>query len=488
MPGHPNNWGFTANIRPGLAYSVARGKILGGSTTLNGTYFIRARKEDFDRWSAAGCPEWSYEKMLPFWKKLETDLTYGETEIHGGSGPVKIFRNDGSNYHPLVKSFQEAALELGYGIEKDKNAQTEAPGVGPLPRNAVDGVRLNTGMTYINPARERDNFTVRGDTFVRKVIFEGTRAVALEVESKHGDVQRIDAGEIILSAGAVKTPHILMLSGVGPAEQLETLDIPVIKYAPGVGKDFSDHPDIAFAWMSKRKVGNLDTGFENLLNWKAKEHGYEGGDLEILFSDETTQRQVIGNNPLPMMMRSALHPFRMLKAFKGMDIGRTLKQGKSMPAMFFATAIQHEESKGQLRIISADPHVNPEINYNYLQDERDLVRMREVMRTSAALLKTKAMKPWFKKYAEIDDATLADDTKLNDWMLDHLGTAIHMCATAKMGNEAEGAVVDQYGKVYGVEGLRVADTSILPSAPLRGPAATAHLIGEVVADFIRTRR
>ncbi|MFT4215466.1 MAG: GMC family oxidoreductase N-terminal domain-containing protein [Microbacterium sp.] len=485
MPGHPNNWGFLANIRPGFAYSIARGKILGGSSTLNGAYFIRARKEDHDRWEAAGLSEWSYEKTLPFWKQLETDLTYGETAVHGGSGPVKIFRNDETTMHPLAKALQDAAVELGFPLDEDKDDQTGTPGIGPLPRNAVDGVRLNTGITYVNPARHRKNLTVRGDSFVRRVLFEGTRAVAVEVETS-GKVQRIEAGEIVLSAGAIKSPHILLLSGIGPIADLRAAGIPVVKNAPRVGKGFSDHPDIAFAWMSKKNTGKQSAGFQNLLNWKAAEHGYDGGDLELLFSIETTQMQVMGPSMLPVMLRSIRHPLKMLSSFKGMDIARTMKQGKAMPAMFFATAIQHEESRGEIRITSSNPRKNPQIDYNYLQDERDLVRMREVMRTSAAILKTKAMEPWFDRYAEITDEILADDAKLDEWMLDHLGTAIHMCGSAQAGREEDGAVVDQYGRVYGVEGLRVADTSILPDAPLRGPAASAHLVGELVAHFIRT--
>ncbi|MFT4122355.1 MAG: GMC family oxidoreductase N-terminal domain-containing protein [Microbacteriaceae bacterium] len=486
MPGHPNNWGFIANIRPGFAYSIARGKILGGSSTLNGAYFIRARREDHDRWEAAGLTEWSYEKALPFWKQLETDLTYGETDLHGGSGPVRIFRNDATNMHPLAKALEEAALELGFPHDEDKDDQTSPPGVGPLPRNAVDGTRLNTGITYVNPARHRKNLTVRGDTFVRRVLFEGSRAVAVEVESGAGDVQRIDAGEIVLSAGAIKSPHLLLLSGIGPAEELRAAGIPVVKDAPKVGKDFSDHPDIPFAWKSKRKTGKQAEGFQNLLNWKAKEHGYDGGDLEILFSIETTQMQIMGPSMQPTVRRALRHPIRLLQSFKGMDIRRTIKQGAAMQSMFFATAIQHEESRGQMRILSDDPHRTPQIDYNYLTDERDLIRMREVIRTSAAILKTTAMKPWFKGFTEIDETTLADDAKLDAWLLAHLSTAIHLCGSARAGREEDGAVVDQYGRVYGVQGLRVADTSILPDAPLRGPAASAHLVGELVAHFIRT--
>lgn len=148
MPGHPNNWGFVANLTPDLPYSVARGKILGGSTSTNGTYYIRARKANFDRWVAMGNTEWSYEKVLPFYKKQEKDMLFGETDIHGGNGPTLVF-TETENTHPITRAFVEACMELGFVNEQDKNAEGK-PGVGLMPTNAVNGVRLNTGITYIN--------------------------------------------------------------------------------------------------------------------------------------------------------------------------------------------------------------------------------------------------------------------------------------------------------------------------------------------------
>ena len=175
LPSHPDNWAFVANLTPDLPYSVARGKILGGSTTLNGTYYVRARKEDFGSWVARGNPEWSYEKVLPFYKKAEKDLFYGETAVHGGSGPVPIARTQPEDYQPLARAFAAAFAELGFRAEPDKNGE-QPPGYGPVPRNAVDGVRINTGIAYINPHRQRPNLTIRGNTLARKVVFDGTRA------------------------------------------------------------------------------------------------------------------------------------------------------------------------------------------------------------------------------------------------------------------------------------------------------------------------
>jgi len=449
QPGHPANWAFPAELRPGRDWLVARGRILGGSTALNGSYFIRARPEDHARWAAAGLDEWSYERLLPFWKAIETDLDYGETELHGGSGPVPVTRSGGA--HPLARAFEEACAQLGFAAEPDKNAGGE-PGYGPVPRNSLHGRRLNSGLLWINPVRDRPNLEVRGGSLVRRVLVEEGRAVGVEVETADG-ISRVEAGEVVLSAGAVKSPHLLLLSGIGPARELEALGIPVVAELPGVGRDFTDHPEIVLLWNASHAPEPGEGAFPSVLNWRAREHGYPGGDLEILCSIVTARAAGIAAEPL----------------------------------LFMAAAVQQTESRGRLSLVSADPAVPPRIEYHHLEDPRDRSRLREAVRTAAALLHTPALSEWFAGFADLDHAVLADDALLDSWLDGHLGTAIHACGTARMGAASDpAAVVDQHGRVHGVPGLRVADTSILPASPLRGPAATATLVGEVVAHFIRS--
>ncbi|MFT4288805.1 GMC family oxidoreductase [Nocardioides sp.] len=484
FPGHPNNWSFVANLTPQLPYSVARGKILGGSTTLNGTYYIRAKKVDFDHWVALGNDEWSYEKTLPFFKKQERDLLYGETEVHGGDGPVPIYRETKSP-HPVITAFYAACAELGFVEEPDKNAEGE-PGYGPLPMNAVDGVRMNTGITYVNPVRDRPNLTVRGNTLARRVIFDGTKAVGLEVQTD-GSIEVIDAGEIVLCAGAVKSPHLLALSGLGPRAELEAAGIPVVHDLPGVGKNFSDHPDISFTWKPKRRLDTDDQrdAFQGVLNFTATGSSYPG-DLEIL-----PQLRSLGSlmnlgragGYLDLLKR----PVKTLKAIRGISLKRFLQQAARQNDLGMAIAVQMASSRGNITTVSADPTVQPKIDYNYLDNDEDLRRMREVVRTTYKILHSEAFKPIFRKITELDDKTMNDDARLDAWMKSHLATAIHACGSCQMGTDpAAGAVVDQYGRVHGVTGVRVADTSILPTTPSRGPAATAMVIGERVADFIRS--
>jgi choline dehydrogenase len=486
MPGHPNNWAFVANLTPQLAYSVSRGKILGGSTALNGTYFIRARKADFDRWAADGNSEWSYEKTLPFFKKLETDLRYGESDVHGSDGPIPVFR-ELKNPHPITKAFYAACVELGFVEEPDKNAEG-APGYGPLPMNAVDGMRINTGIAYINAVRNRKNLTVRGHTLARRILFDGKRATGLEVES-NGRVETIEADEIIICAGAVKSPHLLALSGVGPRAELEAVSIPVVHDLPGVGKAFSDHPDILLTWVPRHRLhteAQRDC-FQAVLNFTAAGSKYVG-DLEVLpqLKPLSAALGIGGGNRLDGVFDVLRRPLRTLKALKGISLRRFLQQVAHQNDLFFAVALQRGEARGNITIVSADPNVQPRIDYNYLDNESDLRRMREVIRTSIAILRSQAFKPLFKRLAEVDDRTLNNDAALNAWMRSHLASAIHAAGSCKMGsNPAAGAVVDQYGRVHGVTGVRVADTSILPFAPSRGPAATTIMIGERVADLIR---
>jgi choline dehydrogenase len=278
----------------------------------------------------------------------------------------------------------------------------------------------------------------------------------------------IEANEIVLSAGAVKTPHILLLSGLGPGTELKRFQIPVIKHLPGVGKDFSDHPNLAISWRSK--VPLVDYGTEqsmaSVLNFTAKGSPYPG-DLEIIPLLKPISYMLTGSTP-----NAGIGPQKS-------------EQVRHQADLAFLVSLQAATSRGQISLESADPAVQPRINFNYLSTEADLGRMREAVRTAIRLLQSHAFNPVFKELTEVTGPILRNDMLLNAWMRAHLGTAIHLCGSAKFGSSNDpNAVVDQYGRVYGVEGLRVADTSILPTAPTRGPAATAVLIGERMAEFI----
>lgn len=441
VPGHPANWIYEAELGPGLRVAVARGKILGGSTTINGGYFVRAMPADFDRWSAAGGREWSFERALPILTALECDLDYGASENHGDRGPMTIARPPASG--PVPAAFVAAGRELGFPEEPDKNAGGE-PGAGSVPSNIIDGLRVNTGMAYLDEARDR--LEIRGGTRVLRVVVKRGRAAGVETSDGF-----VEADEVVLAAGAVATPQLLMLSGVGPRGTLERFGIHVVADLP-VGEAFSDHPNLALEWATRRPVVDWDAGFgfPAALNFDsasrdASLRSHPEGDLEILLTAK----------PLEFLL--------------------TGRRGRR-ETLDLLVALQHHEGRGRLSLRSADPLEPPRIEYRYLERDDDRRRMRVAVRTAARLLHSRAFADVFGSLTDLDHETLDDDARLDAWIRAHLGTALHMCGTAPMG-----AVVDGAGRVRGVEGLRVADTSILPTAPHRGPAATAVFIGEFIA-------
>lgn len=452
-PAHPNNWSFAGQLTPDLPYSIARGRILGGSSTINGGYFVRGRAADFDRWAADGNYEWAWEKVLPLFRELEADSDYPAGAVHGKTGPMHVQRPPQD--HRVTRAFAAAARELGFVEEPDKNDQ-RAPGYGPLPMNIADGIRWNTGIAYINPVRDRPNLTVRGNTLVRRIVFEGAKAVGIEVETT-GIRSVVDGSEIVVSAGAVKTPHLLLVSGIGARADLDTYGIPVVSDRPGVGRNFSDHPNVSIGWAPKRRVIDYRTSqlMASCLNFTSDGSSIEG-DLEIL----------------PLL--------------KPTDYLLTGSAHGNHGELALLVAVQATAARGQIKLASADPAFAPSIDYRHLSTESDKRRMRQAVRTAVALLRSRAFAPIFGRLTELDYATLEDDAALDRWVLTHLGTAIHLCGSASMGpSNDDGSVVDQFGRVHGTFGLRVADTSILPTTPTRGPAATAALIGEQIARFIR---
>ncbi|MFB4301734.1 mycofactocin system GMC family oxidoreductase MftG [Actinomadura sp. NTSP31] len=447
QPGHAAVRTFPALLTPGLPYAAARGRFLGGSTAVNGGYFVRARRADFDRWSAHG-DLWSYDRVLPAMRALETDLDLGATALHGGDGPVPVRRTDLG--HPAAAAFQAAARSLGYPDDPDKNDQG-TPGFGPVPTNTRDGRRINTGVAYLlGAAAHRPNLTVLGECVVRSVVISRGRATGVVVE-RGGRRTVLDAGEIILCAGSLSSPHLLHLSGVGPADDLARHGIAVVHDLPAVGAALSDHPQTVVEWTPRRPMPAPSGGWlGGALHLPSSSGGDAAGDLEILQSLVPTMALVGGEAVAP---------------------------GAPLP---FLVSVQTPRTSGGLRTVSADPDVPPRISYGYLETGADRRRMREAVRVAAAVVASGAFGEIRERLADPEPALRDDDDLLDAWIRARLGTSQHTCGTVPMGG-----AVDGHGRVHGLAGLRVADTSILPTAPLRGPAATAVLIGEVIAGAVR---
>ncbi|WP_448626610.1 mycofactocin dehydrogenase MftG [Geodermatophilus sp. URMC 64] len=434
-PGHPATDELRAVLTDEVTAHVRRGRVVGGSSAVNGGYFVRAPRADFDGWAAAGNDLWSYDAVLPALRRLETDADFGDRPEHGAAGPVPVRRPAAG--HPLADAFAAAAAELGFPAEPDKNADGGRPGYGPIPCNVADGVRVNAAMAYLSPRRDCADLTVRGGVRVRRVLVERGRAVGVDT-----DAGTFRAAEVVLSAGAVRSPHLLLLSGIGPAGALRAAGIGVVADAPGVGADFTDHPDVYVRYAPARHPPDVP-GLPPLHS------ALNTGDLEI---------------------QPWLRPFSAVGLPAGGD------------DLVLRVALQREESRGRLGLAADDPAAPPRLEYRYLTEAADRARLRDGVRLAAELLACARLGA---ARTGLPDDVLADDRALDRWIARHVGTAVHLSGTARMGPDGDpGAVVDQRLRVRGVERLRVADTSVLPWVPSRGPAATAVLVGERAAELV----
>ncbi len=448
-----HNWSFVGrgSIQQTEPIQVPRGKVVGGSGAINGQTFLRGVPEDFDEWASWANDEWSFMKVLPYFRKLETDLDVRD-DFHGTDGPVPIRRYPRKDWEPLHEAFHQACLEAGFPEDRDKNSP-KSEGVGAAPKNNLHGIRMSAALTHINPARHRLNLTIKGNAFVTRILFDGKRATGLEVESG-GERFIVEAEEIVVSAGAVKSPHLLMLSGVGPAAHLRSMGLQVLHDLPGVGQNLRDHPYVLVRIHAKDGA---------VLNPNAP-----GNPVSLHYTaDGSSTRTDMQVQPL---------------------IPQPTGGGPSETGLIagFSAGLYKAVSSGELRLTSADPHAQPYLDYRYLEDPWDRQRLREAVRLCVRLSEHSAYSGVIGKRIAPSDEDLASDEALDAWLLKNVATTIHMSGTCKMGPASDPmAVVDQYCRVHGLESLRVVDTSVAPDVARRPMNATALMIGERVADFMK---
>jgi len=452
--GRPHNWSFVGSATPQQTVSVPRGRVVGGSSAINAQLYLRGAPEDYDNWASLGNDEWSYLKVLPYFpyfRKIETDMDI-QDDFHGSDGPIPVRRFKREAWLPFQEAFYRSCVAAGFPENRDMN-HPESHGVGAIPVNNTDGIRMSTALTYISPIRHRLNLTIRANVLARRILFDGKRATGVEVESG-GETFVVEGEEIILSAGAIKSPQLLMLSGVGEADHLRSLGIQVVHDLPGVGQNLRDHPVVPVRLRVKEGV-SLDPDAPRLqtaLHYTA-EGSSTRGDMEIHPSSFSPQP---GGDPN-----------------QGEGVGFTCK-------------LHVSPSSGELRLTSTDPHVQPHWDYRYLEDPWDRQRLREAVRLCVRLLEHEAFRDIVADRISLTDEDLASDEALDAWMLRNLGTTLHMSGTCKMGPVADPmAVVDQYCRVHGLEGLRVVDTSVMPNVVRRPTNATAIMIGERAADWMK---
>ena len=450
-----HNWKYTARGTSESEIDVLRGKITGASSSINGTVFLRGIPQDFDNWVEWGNDEWDFQKLLPYMNKLETDLTYKEDpgDFHGADGPILCRRFTEDEMVEGSKAMIQACLDAGHPYCEDANSP-DTTGVGPMPMNNPEGVRWSTAFGYLSLSRNRMNLTIRDGISAKRIIFDTSGntpiATGVDVESD-GETFVVEGKEIILSAGAIGSPQLLMLSGVGPKDHLDEFGINCILDSPGVGQNLSDHPLTPIKWATKPE-SETDPNFpwgQVMLRYTADGSELENDMIVYMYSKITT---AIGEpNGI------------------GMGLGLNLAL-----------------SKGEVKLNSTDHSEQPYLDYNLLDHEEDMRRYRDGIRMLVDLENHESMNKLIDHRLEPSDADLESDETLDLWIRKNVGTGHHVSCTAKMGpNSDPMAVVDQYGKVHGIGGLRVVDASIMPECVRANINVTTMAIGERISDFIK---
>ena len=430
--------------------NIAQGKVIGGSGSINGQVYLRGLPEDFERWESFGNEEWGYLKVLPYYRKAETDLDI-QDDFHGTEGPIPVVRREKEEWPSVQRAFYEACLERGYTPNHDLNGP-DSGGIGAIPMNNRNGWRMSTNVTHLTPARHRMNLTLRGNVFVRRVLVDGGRVTGVEAESG-GEVFTVESDRVVLSAGALKSPHILMLSGIGPREQLGEHGIPVLMESPGVGQNLFNHPMGTVSFRVKDDV-KLTANAEALR-----------------FGLRVTSEPP--SHPNDVMLQTL--------AVWNIMTGEMVPSGTAR----IACALELPDGSGWVRLQSGDPAVQPSINYRYLHNENDMRRMRDAVRLACSLLESGTYAGISEGRIAPDDNTLGSDNDLDSWIRQTLGSSRHVSGTCRIGPDGDAmAVTDQQCRVRGVVGLWVADSSIMPQVTRANTNATAIMIGERVADWV----
>jgi choline dehydrogenase len=449
----------------------ARGKVLGGSSSINGMIFQRGNPMDYERWAAdPGMGTWDYRHCLPYFKRMETCVA-GADRWRGGSGPLVLERGPATN--PLFGAFFEAAQQAGYPLTNDVNGYRQE-GFAPFDRNVHRGRRLSAARAYLHPVMDRPNLQVETLAFTTRVLFEGRRAVGVEYSRAGRRPQRVHAGEVILCGGAVNSPQLLQLSGVGDASELRALGIDVVADLPGVGENLQDHLEVYIQYASKLPV-SIAPG----LKWRARPR---------IGFDWLFRRQGLGatnhfeGGGFARSNDDVDHPNLM---FHFLPVA--IRYDGSVPSAGHGYQVHigpmTSDARGSVKVRSTDPHQHPALRFNYLSTDQDRREWVEAVRVSRSILNQPAFDPF--NDGELSPGTgVESDEQILDWVARDAETALHPSCTAKMG-AGDDAVLDPASmRVHGVDGLRVVDASAMPYIPNGNIYAPVMMLAEKSADLI----
>jgi choline dehydrogenase len=444
-----HDWGYRHKPSPKAKWSaLPRGRVVGGSSAVNTCIALRGQPEDYDEWAALGLSEWSFDAVLPAFRRLERDLDFHD-DYHGSDGPLPIRRHSPEELVPVQAAFLEACAERGYPPCADSNAPGTS-GYGPHAMNKLDNRRISAAEAYLTAAvRARPNLRIRPHTHVRRVLFENKRACAVEVESPQGP-ERIDAGAVILCAGAIATPGLLLRSGVGPDRELRRLACEPVLDAPAVGRRLLDHPGTGIFVLARRGVKLVFDGpqIQTVLRWSSG----------------------VCNHRADMLLQPAsfsMWPWKL-----------------PLPLFGLVTQVGKPRGHGELRFPSADPHAKPLIHSHFFEDAQDRELARQAVQRCYDLLQTPALAalgrpifPW--------PSLLRDAARLSRIVLRLCDSGYHPCGTVPMGvTPGEAAAVDAHGRVFGLEALYVVDASVMPTVPSSNIHLPTLMIAERMAEWL----
>ena len=471
------NWKFETEPEPAMndrPIYWPRGKTLGGSSSINGLIFIRGQKEDYDGWRDLGNPGWGWDDVLPYFKKAEGNDRLGEP-LHSKTGPLKA--SSIPKKHPLVEAFIKAANALNVPKTEDFNNLTQE-GVGYYQLSTHKGLRCSAAVAYLKPAKERSNLTILTNSQVSKVIFENKKAVGVEFIQQGSKKTIRSTKEVILSAGAIQSPQILQLSGVGPAKLLQELNIPVVHDLPGVGENLQDHLQFRLIYELNQPIstniqlsswfGQLKMGLEWLL--------FRGGPLSIGINQGGLFTRVMKNSKTPDIQ------------FHMATLSADMAGGKVHPFSGFTMSVcqLRPESRGYVRIQSADPLSPPKMVANYLATQLDRDTSVAAVNFARKIAQTEPMRSLVTR--EVKPNNPQSDEEILEFCRNTGATIFHPTGTCQMGPDSNPmAVLDSSLRVRGVEGLRVVDCSAMPTVPSGNTNWPAVMLGERAADLILGR-
>ncbi len=471
------DWGYRTEPEPhlgGRQLACPRGKVIGGSSSINGMVYVRGHPRDYDHWAESGADGWSYADVLPYFKRMEnwSDGGHGgDPDWRGKNGPLHVSR--GPRKNPLFKAFVEAGAQAGYELTDDYNGQKQE-GFGPMEATIYKGRRWSTANAYLRPAMKRENLELIR-CFARKIVVEDGKATGVEIE-RSGKIETVKAKrEVILSASSINSPQLLMLSGIGPAEHLAEHNIPLVADRPGVGANLQDHLELYIQqaciqpitlYKHWNLIGKGMSGLEWLMFKLGLGASNQFESAAFVRSRAGVDYPDIQFHFLPMAIRYD---------------GQAASEGHGFQAH---VGPMRSASRGSVTLKSNDPKEAPKIQFNYMSDPQDWEDFRTCIRITREIFGQAAFDPYRGKEIQ-PGQELKSDEDLDAFIKEEAESAYHPCGTCKMGRRDDPmAVVDGQGAVIGVEGLRVVDSSIFPRITNGNLNAPSIMVGEKMADHI----